>query len=165
MATDDPADFPVPDTISDNTQPVGEFQTNEAVLAKLVQDSPIAMVVSTLGDGRMLAVNDSFVRLVGYPRYEVIGQTAIGLGLWADPAPRAERTEALMAGAPLGDVEATVHTKSGAERQVQAAVSEVTIEGRSCLLTQLSDVTAQRPAEHFLDDLPAFVSREVRPPR
>ncbi len=56
--------------------------TSDAVHAKLVWDSPIAIVVSTLADGRILEVNDSFVDLLGYARDEMIGQTSSGLGLW-----------------------------------------------------------------------------------
>src|SRR5215213_7389818 len=121
--------------------------TNDAVHAKLVWDSPIAILVSTLADGRILEVNDSFVDLFGYARDEMIGQTSVGLGLWVDPEQRAQLTAALMAGQSLRDFEATVRTKSGAELQVLAAVSHVEIDGRTCLLTQLFDVTAYRQGE------------------
>jgi K+-sensing histidine kinase KdpD len=47
---------------------------------------------------------------------------------------------------------------------VLAAVSEVTIEGQACLLTQLYDVTAHRQAEQFKDDCLALVSHELRTP-
>ena len=51
------------------------LQTNEAVLANLVQDGPTAIVVSVLADGQILDVNDSFLQLIGYSREEVIGQS------------------------------------------------------------------------------------------
>ena len=164
MASDTPTVPSVPDAISDTTRPTSVFQTTDAVLAKLVQNSPIAIVVSTLADGQMLAVNDSFLQLFGYTRDEVIGQTSTELGMWTDPGQRAELTAALVAGAPLRDFEATIRTKSGTERQVLAAVSEVTIDGRACLLTQLYDVTAHRQAEQFKDDFLALISHELRTP-
>jgi methylmalonyl-CoA mutase cobalamin-binding subunit len=37
---------------------MGLLQTNEAVLAHLVQNSPVAIVVSGLTDGLILDVND-----------------------------------------------------------------------------------------------------------
>ena len=49
---------------------MGLLQTNEAVLAKLVRDSPVAIVVSTLADGRILDVNDSDGP--GFPLADVI---------------------------------------------------------------------------------------------
>ena len=99
------------------------LQTNDAVLAKLVCESPIAIAVSTLADGRILDVNDSFLHLFGYSRDEVIGQTSVGLGMWADPGQRAELAAALGTGLPLRDFEATIRTKTGEERQVLAMVS------------------------------------------
>ena len=45
------------------------LQANEALLAKLVRDSSIAVVVSTQADDQLLDVNDSFLRpLRLYPR-------------------------------------------------------------------------------------------------
>jgi PAS domain S-box-containing protein len=121
--------------------------TSDAVHAKLVWDSQIAIVVSTLADGRILEVNDSFVDLLGYARDEMIGQTSAGLGLWVDPEQRAQLAAALVAGQPLRDFEATVRTKSGAERQVLAAVTVIEIDCHACLLTQAYDVTAYRQIE------------------
>ena len=123
------------------------LQTNEAVLAKLVRESPIAIIVSALVDGHILDVNDRFLDLCGYSRDEVIGQTSVGLGLWADPLQRAELMSSLVTECPLRDFEAMVRTKSGAERQVLATVEQVTIDDRACLLTQMYDVTAYRQVE------------------
>src|SRR5215211_6187062 len=121
--------------------------TSYAVHAKPAWDSQIAIVVSTLADGRILEVNDSFVNLLGYARDEMIGQTSAGLGLWVDTEQRAQLTAALVAGQPLRDFEATVRTKSGAERQVLAAVTVIEIDCHACLLTQAYDVTAYRQIE------------------
>jgi PAS domain S-box-containing protein len=126
---------------------MSQLQTDDAVHAKLAQDSPIAIVISVLADGQILDVNDSFLHLFGYTRDEVIGQTSAGLGIWADPTQRAELTAALVAGSPLRDFETTVRTKTGAERQVLATVSQVEIDGSTCLLTQLYDITAYRRTE------------------
>jgi len=43
--------------------------------------SPVAIAVSRLEDGAYIDVNESFVRLFGFPREEVIGHTAVGLNL------------------------------------------------------------------------------------
>jgi PAS domain S-box-containing protein len=123
---------------------MGPLQTNEALLAHLVQNSPVAIVVSELADGLILDVNDSFLQLTGYSRDEVIGQTSVGLGLWADPKQRAHLKALLMSGQPVHDVEATVRIKSSAERLVLATVSQVQLDGRACLVSQMNDITDQR---------------------
>src|SRR5215218_4504759 len=121
--------------------------TDEAVLAKLARDSPIAIAVSTLVDGNILDVNDSFLHIFGYTRDELIGPTSVGLRMWAEPSQRAALTPVLMAGKPLRAFAAMVRTKTGTERQVLATVSEVDIDGAACLVTQLVDITAYRRTE------------------
>ena len=120
------------------------LQTNEAVLASVVRDSPVAIVLSTFAEGEILDVNDRFLQLSGYTRDEVIGQTAIRLGLWADPNQRAQLAALPVTTQPRRDFEVTLRDRSGAERQVLATVSQIEVDGRACLLSQLNDVTAQR---------------------
>lgn len=120
------------------------LQTNEALLAHLVLISPVAIAVSGLTDGLILDVNPCFLQLTGYSRDEVIGQTSVGLGLWADPRQRSQLQDLLTSGQPLRDFEATVRIKSGAERLVLATVSRMELDGRSYLVTQMNDITAQR---------------------
>lgn len=123
------------------------LKTNAAVLAKLVQDSPLAIVMSTLEDGRILDVNDTFEHLTGYTRDEVIGQTSLGLDLWANPMQRAELMEALRAEHPVRDFEVSVRSKTGEECQALASVEHARIDGEDCLLTQMYDVTHHRQVE------------------
>src|SRR5215213_1623614 len=120
------------------------LQTNEAVLASVVRDSPVAIVLSTFAEGEILDVNHRFLQVSGYTRDEVIGQTAIRLGLWADPNQRAQLAALPVTTQPRRDLEVTLRDRSGAERQVLATVSQIEVAGRACLLSQLNDVTAQR---------------------
>jgi PAS domain S-box-containing protein len=140
---------------------MGPLQANDAVLAKLVRDSPIAIVVSALPDGQILDVNDSFLQLTGYNRDEVMGQTLTGIEIRVDFKQQDEVGRALINGQPRRNVEGTVRTKSGEECQVLATVSEVDIDGCLCLLTQLVDVTDYRQAEFqfraLVEQLPAII--------
>src|SRR4051794_31614579 len=107
MSTEDPAEG----------RAISPLQTNDAVLAKLVRESPIAIAVSTVADGLFLDVNESFLDLFDYSRDEVIGQTAVELNLWVDPSQRAELIS-IVAGRPVGDFEGTGRPRTGAERQI-----------------------------------------------
>ena len=44
----------------------------------------VLMAISTIDDGRYLAVNDCFLETLGYQRQEVIGKTARELGIFAN---------------------------------------------------------------------------------
>ena len=123
---------------------MGPLQSNEALLAHLVQTSPVGIVVNELADGLILDANDAFLQITGYSRDELLGQTTVGLCLWADPKQRAQLKPLLTSGQPLRDFEARIRIKSGAERLVLATVSRIELDGRACLLTQMNDITTQR---------------------
>src|SRR5262245_36550094 len=50
--------------------------------------NPTAMALTALGDGRVLEANDSFERLLQYPRAELVGRSFDELGLWIATADR-----------------------------------------------------------------------------
>jgi PAS domain S-box-containing protein len=43
--------------------------------------SPVAMTINALADGRYVDVNDSYVRLIGFSREEMIGLRAVDSGI------------------------------------------------------------------------------------
>jgi PAS domain S-box-containing protein len=157
----DPSDSGFERQVNSAVDRTGPFQANDAVLAKLVRDSPVAIVASALPDGQILDVNDSFLRLTGYDREEVIGQTLTSLGIRVDLTQRTELSGALIDGQSWRNVEGAVQTKSGEECQVLATVSEVDIDDCLCLLTQLVDVTDYRGAEiqfrALVEQLPGII--------
>ena len=61
---------------------------SEEKFAKAFRSSPNAMAISTLEEGRFLDVNDAFVRMIGQQREDVLGRTAVELGLWVNPEER-----------------------------------------------------------------------------
>ena len=63
--------------------------------------SPTILAVSSLDDGRMLEVNDAFLRATGYTREEIIGRPIPDLGLWVDPGLRESGLANLRAGRPV----------------------------------------------------------------
>jgi PAS domain S-box-containing protein len=120
------------------------------MLGRLVRSSPLGIVVTTAADGRILDVNDAFLRLAQYDRSEVMGRTTLELGIWGDPERRKAMTAALGGSTPLRDFELPLVTRSGEIRQVLASIEPVDLDGTPCLLAQLFDVTERRQLEERL---------------
>ena len=59
-----------------------ELRQSQALLAQVVSMSPDVIALTELPSGRYVMVNDSFTRLLGYTPAEVVGRTALELGLW-----------------------------------------------------------------------------------
>jgi len=62
------------------------------------------MGIGTLEEGRLLEVNDRYVELFGYPREELIGYTADGRGIWADPGQRMDLIRRIRSGETIRNI-------------------------------------------------------------
>src|SRR5258706_7700269 len=108
------------------------------------------MTIHRFGDGRFLYINDTFVTLFGYSRAEAVGQTALGLGLWADPSLRAELSRLLKEHATARDFEGKARTKSGDILDLLVWMARIQILGEECVLGITCDISARKRAEEAL---------------
>ncbi len=70
--------------ISDRRRAEDALRLTEERFAKAFRASPIPIAISRKSDGRIIEVNDSWIRLFGYNREESLGRTAIELNLYSD---------------------------------------------------------------------------------
>jgi PAS domain S-box-containing protein len=112
--------------------------------------SPACMTIHRFGDGRFLYVNDTFMRMFGYSRAEVVGQTALGLGLWADPSHRAELLRLLNEHGTAREFDAKARTKSGEVLDLLVWMARIQILGEECVLGITCDISARKRAEKAL---------------
>jgi PAS domain S-box-containing protein len=132
--------------------------TDLGIAAKLqaaFELSPTILAVTSLDDGRILEVNDAFLRATGYARDELIGRPIPELGLWMNPEMREQGLAHLRQGRPVRGMEARFRTKYGEELIAIASADLIVIDGRSCVLTALVDITARQRAERALRETEA----------
>ena len=110
------------------------------------------MTITRFADGRFLYVNDKFVTMFGHSRAEAIGETALGLGLWADPAKRSELWRLLNERGGTRDFEAQARTKSGGILDLLVWMERIQILGEECILGITCDITDRKHAEETLAD-------------
>ena len=116
----------------------------EAQFLNAFRVSPIGVILTRLADNQMIDANDAALAMLGYARAEVIGKTALELGLFADAGRRGELVRQLAAEGRVSNVDVDVVTRSGAHAAMLASVERVTVEGAPCMLSFLVDVTARR---------------------
>jgi PAS domain S-box-containing protein len=112
--------------------------------------SPACMAITRFADGRFLYVNDKFVTMFGYSRDEIVGRTALGLGLWGDPPKRVELLRALRERGEIRDYEAQARTKAGDVLHLLVWMERIQMSGEECVLGIASDITDRKRAEEAL---------------
>ncbi|HWP05619.1 MAG TPA: ATP-binding protein, partial [Polyangiaceae bacterium] len=118
----------------------------ERRFTQIFDHSPISMSLGNLADGKFVAVNDSALRLAEYSREEILGHTALELGIYANPDQRNEVVERLRADGRLDRFEVAFRAKSGKIRDVLMWVEVINFGDARCLLAMSLDVTEQKEA-------------------
>ena len=76
--------------------PDSPMQPSERLFWATFNSSPAAQVVTDVGTGAILEVNEAYCRLVGHPRSALLGRTALEMDIWLDPNDRQEALQALL---------------------------------------------------------------------
>jgi PAS domain S-box-containing protein len=123
-----------------------ELRESERRFSSAFYASPSCMTISRFSDGRFLYVNDRFVDVFGYSRAETIGRTALGLGLYDDPAQRPQLMDLLEKGS-IRDVEVKARTKAGQIIDALLWMERIQILDEECILAVTCDITARKRTE------------------
>ncbi|BCL38173.1 PAS domain-containing sensor histidine kinase [Nostoc sp. MS1] len=109
--------------------------------------SPDPISISTLKEGRYIEVNDSFVKLSGYARDEVIERTAFELNIWVNKSDRTKLLHELQTQGVVRNTETLFRCKSGKILTVQVSAEVIELDGIPHLLVITHDVTEHKQTE------------------
>lgn len=115
--------------------------------------NPEPITLATLSEGRYFDVNESFLRVTGYRRDEVIGRTSLELKFWERVEDRATLIRLLQQQGSVRDLEITFRTKSGEQRTALDSADVIELNGRQCVIAILKDITERKSLENQLRQL------------
>jgi PAS domain S-box-containing protein len=110
------------------------LRASEERFFKVFQSNPIPMTIATLDEGRLIDVNERAVELSGYSREELIGRTAVEIGLWAYPEERDRLIAELRETGLLRDGLAHFRTRSGSVAPALWSADRIRLGRTSCSL-------------------------------
>jgi len=127
------------------------LHASEEKFAKAFHNSPVLISISELATGRYIDVNEEALRVSGYTREEVIGNTAAKLG-WISATDRALLVDQLQTNGRIVDLEMEFKGKGGGRIIGLVRGEHVSISGTNCLLTVTMDITHRKKNEKELLD-------------
>jgi two-component system cell cycle sensor histidine kinase/response regulator CckA len=133
--------------ITDQKNAEQALRESEEKFAKAFLSSATSLTITELPSGRYVEVNVGFERTTGYTRAEVIGRTAVDLGVWANPADRAVFIQQLQQHRVVRDMECTFVSRTGQLIITRCSADIIEVGGKTCALTVIHDITQQRRAE------------------
>ncbi|HEY6930890.1 MAG TPA: PAS domain S-box protein, partial [Thermoanaerobaculia bacterium] len=115
--------------------------------------SPIGMSLSEAKAGRLVDVNETFARLLGFEREELIGRTSVEMGIWNDLADRDRITADVRNSRLIRDREVRLRTKSGDLKHVLGSVEPLRLGEEQVYLSVFQDITERKKSEQSIQRL------------
>ncbi|WP_330115233.1 PAS domain S-box protein [Pseudomonas sp. JS3066] len=128
------------------------LRISEEKFAKAFRSTPEAVVITDRASGLFLEINVGFERQFGWSQEETIGHSSLELGIWEDPAQRHAMLETLQRDGRLDELEVNLRRRDGSHAICLLYGEEIELNGRTCLVLTVRDVTRQRAQEQALKD-------------
>ncbi|AFY43852.1 PAS domain S-box protein [Nostoc sp. PCC 7107] len=123
-------------------------RASEAKLASAFKASPDPIILCILPEIRYIEVNDSFCRLFGYARHQVIGRTDQELQIWANCQESIFLTQILQQTKSLRNYEVDFCIASGEIKTMLFSAEIIEIDGQKYVLGTAKDITERKQAEN-----------------
>ncbi len=136
--------------IAERQRAADALSQSEERFSKAFNTSPSPILISSLVDGRTIDVNDSFLRLTGYAREEVLGLSVVNMELWRKPEDRASLIALVSKHGSVHDFETVIRPQSGKDFTVLISAETITIGDEKCLLVIATDISERKALEESL---------------
>jgi PAS domain S-box-containing protein len=123
------------------------LKESEEKFAKAFRANPAPQFITRQSDGVIVDLNESYERLLGYSRAELIGHETIKPNLYMNPQDRNVILETLKNEGRVSNREVVLLNKAGSPVSVIGSIEVLNIGGEAYLLSTLIDITERKQAE------------------
>jgi len=126
------------------------LRSTELKFSTVFRACPDIITITVRATGAYLDVNDTFERLLGFSRAEVLGHTSFELGIWAFIDDRNRMLAELSKGRHLNDFEVSFRRKNGEIFPSSLSSESVEINGQDCVIIIARDISEWKRKEAAL---------------
>jgi PAS domain S-box-containing protein len=133
--------------ITDHKQAEEALRASEEKFLKAFQSNPTMMAISTVREGKIVEVNESYLRYSGYTRQEVVGKTSLELQVYAHPEQREFVIEMMEEKGYVQNLDVPMRTKDGKIRHCLFSAERISLQNVDHILVLMQDITDRKRAE------------------
>lgn len=137
------------------------LEASEDRFFKVFDASPSMIAISTAETGHHYAVNESWLKTMGFKHEEVIGKTARELDVWPSLDDRARYISAYKAAGKLRNYEHLLKTRHGELRSFSTSCEQILYDGEPRLLMVIHDITDLKKSDEALRRINEDLERQV----
>jgi PAS domain S-box-containing protein len=128
------------------------LRKSEERFSKSFNASPYGLTISRLDDGQYIDVNESFLRLVGMERDQVIGRSSSDLKIWINSEDRKSIMDQLCDQGYLRNILTDFVNEFGEIRTWSSSLEIIEVENIKCVLSIIDDITERKHTEKLLQN-------------
>ncbi|HKV39203.1 MAG TPA: PAS domain S-box protein, partial [Blastocatellia bacterium] len=136
--------------VTERTTALVALRASEERFSKTFRLNPDPMSIQGFDDERYIDVNESFLKVYGFTREEVVARTPDELNMIVDAGSHAEWRRVLLSGETIYDREVQFRVKSGDVRTGLFSAVSTEVADSKCVLAVITDVTERKRLQEQL---------------
>jgi PAS domain S-box-containing protein len=134
-------------------QDLDRLVASEQRFTTIFHNSPVAILITDVVEGRIIDANAAALALSGYARDEVIGRDTVALGVFSSPEERRHLVRQALDQGPGNALEHRAINKRGDSITFLISFSLLALDGQNRLLSIVQDISARERAEETRKNL------------
>lgn len=123
------------------------LKNSEEMFSKAFRSSPVGIVIWTIGGGLFLNVNESFLKISGFSREEIVGGTLHDVALFVSIDDFNRMVHVLERQGQVRNFDADFRTRSLEIREVTISAEKIMLYDEPCMIATIEDLSEKKILE------------------